>query len=91
MKLLTFLAVLTLEAKVASAASPAFGADIETSCVASARYRDIAAARADGYEQLFDCTKGETGNMGQHHTHPGRAGDGMPTVFDNAGCTPLQT
>lgn len=76
MKFHTSLAAVLFGTTAALAQPPALPEQVEISRKASAKYWDIEAAKADGYEQLFDCTEGESGNMGQHFIHPGRAGDG---------------
>ena len=43
----------------------------------AAKYVNIQVAKAEGYQQLFECTThDEHGTMGVHFIHPGRAGDG---------------
>jgi hypothetical protein len=47
----------------------------------AAKYLSIETAKADGYQQLFECTAhDEHGNMGVHFIHPRRAGDGKLTL-----------
>jgi hypothetical protein len=73
----TTLGALFLSASATLAAEPSLQAQIHASRAAAAKYWDISVALAEGYEQLFDCTEGGHGNMGQHFIHPGRAGDGQ--------------
>lgn len=76
MKRLTTLAALFLSASATLAAETLVQAQVDASRAAAAKYWDVSVALAEGYEQLFDCTEGGHGNMGQHFIHPGRAGDG---------------
>jgi hypothetical protein len=76
MKLLVATTVVLAGATAALADAPSIHDQIEVPRTASARYWDIAVAKADGYEQLFDCTEGPHGNMGQHFIHIARATDG---------------
>jgi hypothetical protein len=50
---------------------------IDEARASASAYVSLDAARADGYEQLFECVAhAEHGSMGVHYIHPGRAGDG---------------
>jgi hypothetical protein len=76
MKPLVAISVVLAGATVALADVPSTHDQIEVSRTACAKYWDIAVAKADGYEQLFDCKEGPHGNMGQHFIHIARATDG---------------
>jgi len=76
MKYLISLAALAIATSVAMAAQPSVEDQIAVSRKAAAKYWDISAAKADGYEPLFECSENEAGNMGQHLLNPARAGDG---------------
>jgi hypothetical protein len=76
MKHLALLAALAAGTGAMASDEAWLGQQIQASRQAAAVYWDIDAALADGFEPLFDCTEGESGNMGQHFIHPGRAADG---------------
>ena len=78
----TTLAALLLGASATLAAEPSVQAQVDASRAAAARYWDLSVALAEGYEQLFDCTEGDHGNMGQHFIHADRAGDGELVLED---------
>jgi hypothetical protein len=72
--LATSLAIPLASATLAGIATPE---DIDTLRSAVSRYHDINVAKAEGFEQLFECTEhAELGSMGVHFLHTGRTGDG---------------
>ena len=62
-------------------ATPTDPEAVAASRAAAEAYYDIGAAKAAGYEPLFDCTDhGAEGAMGQHYINPDFAGDGQLVV-----------